>query len=93
MPPAGRLARNLLPPGVTSERRSAVAENHRQLSDRTARTNPDAGARAREAGSPGSRPDTLRVETGAVAQHRAGNTEQTVGHRAQGARVSVAAGA
>ena len=43
------------------------------------------------AGSPGG-PDTVRVETDSIAQHRAGNAEQAVGHRAQGARVSVAAG-
>ena len=36
---------------------------------------------------------TVRVEAGAVAEHGAGDVEQAVGHRAQRARVSVAAGA
>ncbi len=35
----------------------------------------------------------MRVEASAVAQYRAGDVEQAVGHRAQRARVSVAAGA
>ena len=38
-------------------------------------------------------PHTLRVETRAVTQHRAGNVEQAVGHRTQGAGVIVPAGA
>ena len=50
-------------------------------------------ARAEDLGSRGGNPDTVRVETGAGAQHRAGDVEQAVGHRAQGARVSVTAGA
>ena len=42
-------------------------------------------------GSPN--PGALRVEADTVAQHRAGDVQQSVGHRAQGAGVPVAAGA
>ena len=36
---------------------------------------------------------TVRVEAGSIAEHRAGDVEQAVGHRTQGTGVSVAAGA
>ena len=84
--PAGRLARNLLQPSVIPARRSVVAEkpwnHHVDVPRPQPQGSPD---------SPGG-PDTVRVETDSIAQHRTGNAEQAVGHRAQGARVSVAAG-
>ena len=50
-------------------------------------------ATARRSGSGSTHPGTMRVEAGTVAEHRAGDVQQAVGHRAQGARVSVAPGA
>ena len=44
-------------------------------------------------GSRGSRPGTVRVEAGSISEHRAGDVEQAVGYRTQGAGVPVAAGA
>ena len=77
------------------EPQTTSGRNHVHLSGRERR--PEAiqtsRARAEDLGSRGGNPDTVRVETGAVAQHRAGDVEQAVGHRAQGARVSVTAGA
>ena len=49
--------------------------------------------RAMKPGSRSGRADTLRIETGSGAEHRAGDVEQAVGHRAQGAGVPVAAAA
>ena len=73
-------------PGVESVRRSVVAEKPRNQVHL-----PDRERFQGSPGSPGGDTDTVRVETGAFAQHRAGDAEQAIGHRAQGARVSVAA--
>ena len=54
---------------------------------------PDTKSYGRGSGSRSRDLDTVRVEAGAVAEHRAGDVEQAVSHRAQGARVSVATGA
>ena len=106
--PAGRLALDSLPASATPASCSVVAEHHRLLPDgpRTS-SRPRAVAeelRARDPGS-GSRSrgggygfglgclGTVGVEAGAGAEHRAGDVEQAVGHRAQSARVSVAPGA
>ena len=80
---------------------SVVAEHRRRLPDGTHVCLPGCERRpwdiqtpklrAAEPGSRSGNPDTVRVETGAVAQHCAGDVEQAVGHRAQGAGVSVAA--
>ena len=51
------------------------------------------GLRPREAGSGSSNPDAVRVEAGAVTQHGTGDVEEPIGHRTQGARMTVAAGA
>ena len=51
------------------------------------------GLPPRRTGSRGGDPDTLGVEAGTVAQHRAGHVEQPVGHRTQGACMPVAPGA
>ena len=40
----------------------------------------------------GCAPDTVRIETGAVTEHRAGDVQQAVGHRAQSAGVAMTAG-
>ena len=40
----------------------------------------------------GRAPDTVRIETGAVTEHCAGDVQQAVGHRAQSAGVAMTAG-
>ena len=57
------------------------------------RLDPDANRYGSKIGSGSSNTGTVRIEAGTVAEHRTGDVEQAVGHRAQGARVSVATGA
>ena len=74
----GRLALNSTA-GATTASPSVVA---RQVFERTAVSR-----------SRGHSLGTVRVEAGSIAEHRAGDVEQAVGHRTQGTGVSVAAGA
>ncbi len=74
----GRLALNSTA-GATTASPSVVA---RQVFERTAVSR-----------SRGHSLGTGRVEAGSIAEHRAGDVEQAVGHRTQGTGVSVAAGA
>ena len=101
--PAGRLAHNLL---AEMRRLRAAPLSRTTVGDsRTGRGalswlravtmgRSDTGScRQRSLGSRSGDADTLRIETGSVAEHRAGNVEQAVGHRTQGAGVSVTAAA
>ena len=100
--PAERLARDRLPASATPAIRSAVAEHRRYPPDGITCTfpgasggqgHPDTKSYGRGSGSGSTHPGTMRVEAGTVAEHCAGDVQQAVGHRAQGARVSVAPGA
>ena len=103
--PCGMLLRASQKAGPPSTRRSAA--HGKPLSCRgeplqqtreTGRTNPPRtpGPNARSyplrIASCGCAPDTVRIETGAVTEHRAGDVQQAVGHRAQSAGVAMTAG-
>ena len=100
--PAGRLALDRLPASATPAIRSSVAEHRRHPPDGITCAFPAAsdGQGIQTPRATAADPAHVAVistrcgsEAGAVAEHRAGDVEQAVGHRAQGARVSVATGA
>ena len=75
--------------------RSVIAENRSSRLERIGpeRTHPSypgrtPGAAALGSGSCSCAPDTVRVEAGAVTEHRAGDVQRAVGHRARGTRVA-----
>ena len=70
-----------------------IRQEHPRLEARRPRSFGRQELRLEESGSGSRAPDTVRVETRAVTQHRTGDVEQAVSHRAQGAGVAVAAGA
>ena len=88
-----RRGREDAPTATWTRRRRRAHSDHWPFRHRTRQ---DVGNVDRERVSRRSRGDifcTVLVEAGAVAEHGAGDVEQAVGHRAQRARVSVAAGA